>query len=210
MSATGSPTAEAAHFDWTGAHARLARALEKLETAANPTPAQIQEVLRERARRYAAARRTRVAQSFTEVVGFSIGEDRFAIEIGQGAAVTPLNNLTTLPGIPSFYLGLISHRGHIFPVIDPRPLLGVKRTGGCAAHYAVLVRGERSAIGLAAEEIQGVTRFRADEIAAVDSETARFRAVQGVGPRDTMIIDCAILMQDARLLVDDQPLIAAN
>jgi chemotaxis signal transduction protein len=210
MATTGDPTAEARRFDWQGAHARLERTLEKLEAAANPSPAQVRQVLRERAQRYASQRRAEAAETFTEVVGFSIGEDRFAIEIGHGAAVTPLTNLTSLPGIPSFYLGLISHRGHVFPVIDPRPLLGIKRDDRGAVHYAVLVRGERSAIGLAAAEIQGVTRFRTGEIAAIAAETARLRAVQGVGPRDTMIIDCASLMQDARLLVDDQPVIAAN
>ena len=118
MATTGDPTAEARRFDWQGAHARLERALEKLEAAANPSPARIRQVLRERAQRYASKRRAEAAETFTEVIGFSIGEDRFAIEIGHGAAVTPLTNLTSLPGIPSFYLGLISHR---VPPRDPRP-----------------------------------------------------------------------------------------
>jgi chemotaxis signal transduction protein len=124
--------------------------------------------------------------------------------------VAPLTNLTTLPGIPSFYLGLISHRGSIFPIVDPRPLLGIKREAIFTPHYAVIVRGEHGAIGLAADSIQGITRFRSDEVAAIAEETSRFRAVRGVGPNDTMIIDSARLVQDARLLVDDQPMIAAN
>jgi hypothetical protein len=31
-----------------------------------------------------------------------------------------------------------------------------------------------------------------------------------VGPQGTMILDSARLLQDARLLVDDQPMLAAN
>jgi chemotaxis signal transduction protein len=197
-------------FDWAGAHARLSRVLEKLDEVENPPRGKIDEVLRTRATRYAALRRSNDVESFIEVIGFSIAEDRFAIGLGEGAAVAPLTNLTALPGLPSFYLGLISHRGSIFPVIDPRPLLGVKRDSACKANYAVLMRGETGAIGLAAEEIQGITRFRARNVAPIAEETARFRAVRGMGPQDTMIIDSTHLMQDARLLVDDQPALVAN
>lgn len=197
------------HFDWHGARARFERILEKLEATANPPPAQIQDVLRERARRY-AARRPEAAPSFIEVIGFSLAADRFAIALDQGAAVAPLNNLTSLPGIPAFYLGLISHRGGIFPIVDPRPLLGVKRGAAAIPRYAVLIRGDHGAIGLAAEEIQGVTRFRTDDVAAVREETSRFRAVLGMGPQSTMILDAALFLQDARLLVDDQPMLAAK
>jgi chemotaxis signal transduction protein len=210
MAAAGNTGGGTRVFDWQGAHARLTRVLEKLEATANPPQAEVQRILSERAHRYAAPRRAEMEATFLDAIGFSIGEDRFAIELGHGAAVTPLANLTSLPGTPVFYLGLISHRGHIFPVIDPRPLLGVKRDQRCGAQYAVLLRDERSAIGFAAEEIQGIARFKGSEIAAVGAENSRLRAVQGIGPRGTMIIDAASLMQDARLLVDDQAMIAAS
>lgn len=197
-------------FDWAGAHARLNRVLEKLDAVENPSPEKINAVLRKRAARYAAVRRPTTTESFIEVIGFSIGDDRFAIGLGEGAAVAPLINLTALPGVPAFYLGLVSHRGSVFPVIDPRPLLGVKRDAACKPHYAVLMRGETGAIGLAAEAIQGITRFRTQDVAAIAEETARFRAVRGMGPQDTMIIESTHLLQDARLLVDDQPALVAN
>jgi chemotaxis signal transduction protein len=210
MTTTDNASTAAHQFDWNEAHTRLNRVLDRLEAAANPPPARVQEVLRERATRYAVARRSAAEESFAEVIGFSIGDDRFAIDLGQGTAVAALTNLTSLPGIPAFYLGLISHRGHIFPIVDPRPLLGVKREAGAKPRYAVLVGGEHGAIGLAAEEIQGITRYRTRDIAVIAEETSRFRAVRGMGPQDTMIIDSGRLLQDARLLVDDQPIIAVN
>jgi chemotaxis signal transduction protein len=210
MTATRNTAPAEARFSWQAASARLNRVLDKLEAAANPPPERIQQVLRERALRYAAARRSEVSESFVEIIGFAIGEDRLAVEIGQGAAVAELSNLTRLPGVPAFYLGLISHRGSIFPVVDPRPLLGVNRGAGFNAHYAVLVRGGDGAIGLAADAIQGIGRYRDRDIATAAGETARLRAVRGIAADGTMIIDAAQLLQDARLLVDDQPMIAAN
>src|ERR1700759_2360825 len=156
MISTHSPEQPVARFDWQAAFARLNRVLDKLELAANPPPERIQKVLHERALRYAAARQSNAAESFVEVIGFAIGEDRFAVELEQGAAVAPLSNLTAIPGVPSFYLGLISHRGSIFPVIDPRPLLGVNRAAAFTAHYAVLTRSGDGAIGIAADAIQGI------------------------------------------------------
>jgi chemotaxis signal transduction protein len=208
MSTTGNAEQAAPRFDWQVAFARLNRVLDKLESAANPPPERIREVLRERALRYAAPRQSNASEPLIEVIGFSIGEDRLAIELEQGAAVATLSNLTHLPGVPAFYLGLISHRGVIFPVIDPRSLLGAKRDASLRANYAVLVRGDEGAIGLAAEEIQGIGRYRSAEIAAIVEETSRFRAVRGIAPQGTMVIDAARLLKDARLLVDDQPIIA--
>jgi hypothetical protein len=71
--------------------------------------------------------------------------------------------------------------------------------------FAVLIRGDGGALGLAASEIAGFTRFRTDQITAVIDESARHRAILGIGPNTTTIIDTARLLQDIRLLVDDQP-----
>lgn len=210
MTATRSSEQAEGRFDWQAAYARLDRVLDRLESAANPSPQRIQEVLRERALRYAAARRSDAAESFVEVIGFAIGEDRFAVELEQGAAVAALSNLTGIPGLPAFYLGLISHRGVIFPVIDPRPLLGVNHDAGFEANYAVLTRSGDGAIGLAASAIQGIGRYRDREVATAGEETSRLRAVRGIASDGTTIIDAARLLQDVRLLVDDQPAIVAN
>ena len=196
-------------FDWDAAHRRFENIQRALEAAENPDPQRVAAVLRERALLY-ARNKGRVDEAMLDAVAFEIEGERFAIEIGSGAAATSLAGLTEVPGLPPYYLGLIGHRGQVFPVIDLRTLTGRPRGETKALRYAVLIRSGRSALGLAASEIIGIQRHPASRIAPVRDEGARHHALIGMAPDSTAILDAQRLLQDNRLLVDDQPGIAAR
>jgi purine-binding chemotaxis protein CheW len=197
-------------FDWEAAYRRIERVQQALEAAEHPDPQRIAAVLRERAQSYAKST-ARVGEEATiETIAFEVEGERFAIEIGGGAAAATLNGLTELPGLPPFYLGLIGHRGQVYPVIDVRTLMGRPRGESRSLRYAVLVRSGRAALGLAASEILGIQRHPAGEIATIRDEGTRHHALIGIGPDSTAIFDTARLLQDNRLLVDDQPGIAGR
>ena len=54
---------------------------------------------------------------------FSIGEDRYVIEIKQITVVAPHVNLKTVPSMPDYAAGLFNYRGLSVPVIDLCQLL---------------------------------------------------------------------------------------
>jgi purine-binding chemotaxis protein CheW len=197
-------------FDWQAAYRRFERIQQALEAAEHPDQERITAVLRERARRYAKDTARAGEEAVLEIIAFEVDGERFAIEIGGGAAATSLGGLTAVPGLPSYYLGLISHRGQVFPVIDLRTLMGRPRRQGKSLRYAVLTRSGRATLGLAASEILGIQRCPAGRIAALRDEASRHHALIGIGPDSTAIFDTARLLQDNRLLVDDQPGIAAR
>ena len=192
-------------FDWSAAYERLDAILAKLDASENPTAEQTRLKLRERALRYARPVPSTADIEYQDVIAFEVDGNRFAVDAASSSAVASLAGLTAVPGLPSFYLGLISHRGSVFPVLDVHPLMGASRGDHKNMRFAVLVRGDGGALGLAASEITGFTRFRTDQITAVIDESARHRAILGIGPNTTTIIDTARLLQDIRLLVDDQP-----
>jgi len=197
-------------FDWDAAYRRFERIQRALEAAEHPDPEQINAVLRERAQHYAKSVARTNDEAVLDIIAFELEGERFAIDIGGGAAATSLSGLTELPGLPPYYLGLISHRGQVFPVIDVRTLMGRPRGDGKSLRYAVLARSGRGALGLAASEILGIQRYPASRIAALRDEASRHHALVGIGPDSTAIFDTARLLQDNRLLVDDQPGIAAR
>ncbi|HVZ01379.1 MAG TPA: chemotaxis protein CheW [Dongiaceae bacterium] len=197
-------------FDWDAAYRRFESIQQALEAAEHPDPQQVAAVLRERARQYAKHAADAGGEAMLEVIAIEVEGERFAIEIGGGAAATSLSGLTEVPGLPPYYLGLIGHRGQVFPVIDVRTLMGRPRGEGKALRYAVLTRSGRGALGLAASEILGIRQYPASRIAAVRDEASRHHALIGIGPDSTAIFDTARLLQDNRLLVDDQPGIAAR
>ncbi|MBP5856183.1 chemotaxis protein CheW [Marivibrio halodurans] len=195
-------------YDWKGALARIDRALARVESGGTPSPDDARRKLKQRAEAIAPPRAEPDVAPPVDVIEFAIAAERFAIPLTDGAAAAPLTGMTALPGVPSFYLGLLSHHGTIYPVIDVRPLL----SSGTAdeetdMRYALLVRNETGALGLAASDVEGITRYRAKEIAEVE-ESANARALLGIGPRRTAIIDVRRLMADFRLVVDDQPRVA--
>jgi chemotaxis signal transduction protein len=197
-------------FDWQGAYARLARVQEKLDASEHPLEADVARLLRQRAADYARPPSVDANPELLDVIEFEVNDARFAITLDSGAAAASLAGLTILPGVPPFYLGLLSYRGAVFPVIDIRMLLGRSRESDKDMRYAVLMRNAHGAIGLAATEILGITQFRSDRIALSSEKAVDNRAILGIGPNSTTIIDATRLLQDMRLMVDDQPEVAVR
>lgn len=192
-------------FDWPAAYQRLDAIRARLEATENPPPEEIQRTLRRRAAEYARQTTPVSEYDYLDAIAFEIGDDRFAVEVGNSRAATPLSGLIAVPGLPPFYLGLVGYRGSVIPVIDIRSLVGMANREHANMRFALVIHGKRGTLGLAATQVNGFTRYRTDEIAAAVDESARKRALIGIAPDATVIVDAEHLLQDARLLVDDQP-----
>ncbi|MBN1755396.1 purine-binding chemotaxis protein CheW [bacterium] len=64
------------------------------------------------------------------IVTFSLGNEKYGVDILKVKEVMKVPDITPVPGTPSFILGVINLRGDIIPVIDlnirlgfPRPLI---------------------------------------------------------------------------------------
>jgi chemotaxis signal transduction protein len=197
--------ATATAFDWAGAHARIERTIAEIESAAAPSPEDVRRILRKRAERYAKAPSRASDLAVIDAIVFRIGDLRFGIEVSQGSAVTTLASLSFVPGLPSFYMGVLSHRGSIYPVARLEPLLSIGHRPDHACRYAVLIRQEGGMLGLGADEVLGITRFDRAAIALAPHESRANRIVYGIAPDATTIIHAGQLLMDARLVIDDQP-----
>jgi chemotaxis signal transduction protein len=195
----------AATFDWAGAHARIERAIAAIESAAKPSPEDVRRILRKRAERYAKPP-TRVSDAaILDAIVFRLGDLRFAIEVSHGSAVATLMGLSYVPGLPSFYMGVLSHRGSIYPIARLEPLLSITHQQDHTCHFAVLIRQDGGMLGFGADEVLGISRFDRDAIALTPHESRSNRIVYGIGPDSTTIIHAGQLLMDARLVIDDQP-----
>ena len=192
-------------FDWAASHARIERAIAALQSTSDPSPEDVRRILARRADQYAKTALSTSDAETVDLIVFQIDGLRFGIELSHGSAVTTLANLTTVPGLPSFYLGVLTYRGKIYPVVQLNRLLSLESVESSERRYATLIRGEHGTLGLAATEIQGVSRVRRDTIAVSPHEAMQNRIVKGIGPDSTTIIHADRLLQDARLIVDDQP-----
>ncbi len=68
-----------------------------------------------------------------QLVGFVIGQDRFALDILMVQEIMKTTTITNLPNSPDFIEGVINLRGSIIPVIDLSRRLNLPSSGNDAA-----------------------------------------------------------------------------
>ena len=84
-----------------------------------------QRILEDRARRLAQPPTAPITGEMMELVILALGAERYGVDVRFIQEVQPLDNLTPLPGVPAFWVGLVNLRGHLYPVLDLRNLLGL-------------------------------------------------------------------------------------
>lgn len=90
----------------------------------------------------------------------------------QEVLVIPQQRLTVMPNMPMAVMGLLNHRSRIFWVVDLPQLFGLTPLDPRSLEYHLaILRVNGQSIGLAVQEVQGVTRFSTDIIqSAIDNE----------------------------------------
>lgn len=120
------------------------------------------EILRRRAERLAAARgddvRRRIA---ARVAVVSVGAQRLGIPAEDLREIVPLPDVTALPGLPPWIVGIAQVRGEVLGVVDLASALGWR--GGRASAMAV-VEGSGGLFGLAVESVIGFREVYEDEL----------------------------------------------
>ncbi|HPM41427.1 MAG TPA: chemotaxis protein CheW [bacterium] len=99
-----------------------------------------------------------------EFVSFEMGGERFGLEIGSVREVALLPEVTPVPSMPGWLVGVVNLRGEVVPVVDLRNALGAPegRTGG---DRMIVVEIESRPVGIV---VAGVPRIeRADPSAVV-------------------------------------------
>jgi purine-binding chemotaxis protein CheW len=92
----------------------------------------------------------------TDHVVIRLGGGRYGIAAPDVAEVTPLPRLTRVPGTPAWICGVSNWRGHVLPVIDLRPLLGVPSSPLPSSARVVVVSVDDVEVGIVAEAVAGL------------------------------------------------------
>lgn len=102
------------------------------------------------------------AEQYVQMISFSIGSERFGVEILVVQEIIMMSKITQIPNSPDFVEGVINLRGNIIPVLDLRKRLRLRGYRDLR-EYA---QGTRILV----VEIEGnVTGFIVDSVAKVIS-----------------------------------------
>ena len=130
----------------------------------------------------------------TQYLTFRLGQEVFALGIGQVREVLDYTAITRVPRMPEFMRGVINLRGSVVPVVDLRLKFGMAATertlNTCIIIAEVALGGERTLLGALADSVQEVIDLEAGQIeppprlgASVD---ARF--IRGMGKHDERFV----------------------
>ncbi|WP_437752410.1 chemotaxis protein CheW [Sorangium sp. So ce1389] len=123
-----------------------------------------EDILRRRAERLAAAREGEADRRIAAQVALvGVGAHRYGIPVDSLREIVPLPDVTSLPGLPPWLLGIANVRGELLGVVDLATVLGatVERASAMA-----IVAGAGGPLGLAVQSVIGFREVYEDELSA--------------------------------------------
>ena len=121
-----------------------------------------------------------------EVLLFRLERELYAIPSNSVREVARFRPWTPVPGAPSVLPGIISQRGMILPVVDPRPLLGLDQPDLTRAARLVVVMHNDIGMALLVDAVLDLVALPANALEPVPGalDPGRARFLRGVARHD--------------------------
>ncbi|QIK38911.1 chemotaxis protein CheW [Caldichromatium japonicum] len=134
-------------------------------------------------------------------VTFSLADETYAIDVLQVQEVLKVPDITPVPGVPDYILGIINLRGDVVTVIDARRRLGLPMREPDEASRIVIIDVDRQNIGILVDSVAEVVQIPEDAVdpapAVGNEQTSRFiLGVTSSGDGLTILIDLNKLLSD--------------
>jgi purine-binding chemotaxis protein CheW len=122
-----------------------------------PDTAHVRAVLKTRAKELARPAEAEDEDGqLVEIVEFTLGPEHYAFPSSEVQEVFHLTEITPLPSVPPFVLGVTNVRGRVLSVIDIRRLLDFGDTGLTNLNQAIILQSERMELAVLADAVVGV------------------------------------------------------
>ena len=155
------------------------------------------KVLKERARHLALPLNKTVGEQLY-VLQFISQNRVYALEGAFINEVAPLGQMTPLPGVPSFVLGVVNLHGRIVALLDLQSILGVAEPEASSANNIIVLQGVASEFGFLADVIIGFVSIPIADLQIPLPPSAS----SGVSYVESMTIDGVTLLGAEKLLLD--------
>jgi purine-binding chemotaxis protein CheW len=174
----------------------------------------INDILESRAKKLAELpKKEHDIDNIFHAISFTIGEERYAVDIHRVREVHPLNRLSRVPCTPDFVVGTVNIRGHIYSVVDIVQFMGLSGGQLPESVYILLVCGEveydkEEALEtcIISHTVPKVTQIAMNTIqppsTTISADAQMY--VRGVLDDMTIILDLARLLDDPKLIVDEE------
>lgn len=168
-----------------------------------------QRILKARAQALARAPVAQVTETLIEVVEFSLATERYGIETGAVREVVPFKELTPVPCVPVFFVGLVNVRGRMIAVVDLKKFFDLPANGLHDLHQVIILHSEEMDLGILADEVVGVRSVPARQLQAALPTLSGIgqQYLRGVTGDRLVVLDAARILGDPKIIVQEEVLL---
>jgi len=163
-------------------------------------------ILEERARKLAKPQGAPVTETLLEMVSFSVGVEKYMIETTFIKEISKLREYTTLPGTPDYVFGVTNIRGVVLALFDLSRFFSAQPKGMIDLTRIIVLGEDQMEFGILAERADQSQMLPLSAILPVSeiisAGTAKY--LKGVTSNAVMVLDAKTLLNDERLIVDQQ------
>ena len=164
-------------------------------------------ILKARARELAQEpKQTPIAQQFIGIIVFRLASETYGIESAFVQETYLLNEITPLPGVPPFVLGIAKVRGQILSVVDLKKFFEIPESGLGQLNILIILRNEQMNFGILADEILGVDSIATSTIQTAPPTVSGIGSeyLRGVTAEHMIILDARKILNDKRIIVHQE------
>lgn len=170
------------------------------------------EILRKRAEELSRPLQTDLQNTTANtLVVLQCGPARFALDVQYVREITPVENITLVPGVPEFIVGVVNARGKILTLVNPERFL---RYGSLNFEPAnpdirqsiVIVETEQFEFGLLCDGFPSIGPRDPASFKPVDSANLDYRTdyLSGLDSEGILLLNLAGLVNDPAFLVNQE------
>lgn len=191
---------------WAEVHRWVDSGRAALECGFKPTPEAKKRILKDRAERLAIEPEGKEADELIEIVEFMLAHERYGIESSYVREVYPIKDITPLPGVPSFVLGLINMRGHILSVIDLKKFFGLPEKGITDLNKAIILHTQDMEFCVLADSILSIRSISAGALQpSLPTLTGiRENYLKGITSERVVVLDAFKILSDKSIIVHEE------
>jgi len=192
---------------WSEIYKRLEIAQTTIEHGLTPNSEEKHQILKARAKTLAQEPKEHKEKSgYIEVVEFLLAYEKYCIESSFISEIYSLKELTILPCVPNFVLGLINIHGRILSVIDIKKFFNLPEKGLTDLNKVIVVNTDEMELGILADVVFGVQEIPIKEIqpslATLTGVGAEY--LKGVTKERTIILDIKKILADKKIIINEQ------
>lgn len=173
-----------------------------------PMDSKVQSILRARAKELAEEPEEELKiEDQIEVLEFVLTGEHYGVESIYAKEVYPIKELTPIPGLPSFIIGITSIRGQILSILDIRRFFELPTKEGLGdLNRVIVVHTPEMELGLLADRIVGVHYLPKKKIQPSLPTLTGIRAefLLGVTSERLILLDIQKMLKDPRLIINQE------